>query len=106
MMETIIVDVNMMVEIVVILMLIRIGAMSVNALTQRQQVEIAQVHHHPAQLDHVTGHVKMKVGKGMVIVMMETTIVDVNMMVEIVVVALMISVMNVNARNEPLSFIF
>ena len=94
MMETIIVDVNMMVEIVVILMLIRIGVMSVNALTQ--------VHH----LAHVKSHAKMRVIKETIIVMMETIIVDVIMMVEIVVflmIPVRIIAMIANARNKLLS---
>ena len=110
MMETTIVDVNMMVEIVVVLMPIRIIALNVNALTQMQEVEvaIAQVHQldlaQVHQLDHVTRvrNVKMMVGKGTDIAMMETTIVDVNMMVEIVVVGKRITALYVNAKNKPL----
>ena len=83
MMETTIVNVNMMVEIVVVEK--QITALNANALTQMQEVEveIAQVHQHVTRVRNV----KMKVGKGTTIAMMETTIVDVNMMVEIVVVA-------------------
>ena len=49
-------------------------------------------------------HVKMMVIKKMDIVMMGTTIVDVNMMVEIVVVQMLIRItaLNVNANNKSL----
>ena len=55
-------------------------------------------------VNHVKGRAKLIITKGMVIVMMETTIVDVNMMVVIVVIPMQIwiTAQNVNVLTQKL----
>ena len=114
-----IVDVNMIMEIVVIQMLqITLHVMVMHVIVKIQwfaknshfyagvQIHLDHQldHQQGLQQDHVMVHVKMMVIKKMDIVMMETTIVDVILMVEIVVIQMLIRItaLNVNANNKSL----